>query len=82
MGFFEDMLDDGMRETRRLIADEGLSYDEAYQRVTTPKPLVKVKCRYCAGTGDSYFGSHCGACAGTGYVSGDEAARQAFVRIE
>lgn len=81
MGFFDDMLDEGMGATRRLMDEQGLSYGEAYKRVTNRAPAKvihdKVRCRYCHGTGDTYFGSHCGGCNGTGWVGGDEAARQA-----
>ena len=65
-GFFDDMLDDGMRETRAMMDRAGCSYAEAYRAVTSPR--VRIKCTHCAGTGDSYFGSHCGACGGSGWV--------------
>ena len=65
-GFFDDMLDAGMRETRAVMTETGCSYGVAYLAVTSPR--VRVKCSHCAGTGDSYFGSHCGACGGSGSV--------------
>jgi len=61
MGFFDDMLDEGMRETQRVMKHRGVSYEEA-------RKIVIEECYPCAGHGwiGGQGGDTCSACGGTG----------------
>ena len=65
MGFFDDMLDDGMRETQRMMKERGVSYEKA-------RLLVTNKCDDCSGygwIGHGMGGDTCGKCSGKGVTT-------------
>jgi DnaJ-class molecular chaperone len=62
MGFFEDMLDDGMRTTQRIMRERQVSYEEA-------RRLAVTECDECNGSGwvgHGMGGDTCGKCSGKG----------------
>lgn len=62
MGMFDDMLDEGMRETQRVMRQRSVPYEEA-------RRIVVEECSDCAGTGwrgHGMGGDTCGSCNRTG----------------
>lgn len=65
MGFFDDMLTDGMRETQRMMKERGVPYEKA-------RLLVTNKCDECSGygwIGHGMGGDTCGKCSGKGVTT-------------
>lgn len=64
MGFFDDMLSDGMRETQRVMRERGVSYEKA-------RRIVLGECEDCSGSGwigHGMGGDTCAKCGGKGIV--------------